>query len=862
MGFLTGFATGAFGAISEGLDNIAEEEKKRAEEERALERTIDAEGRLVDRTIASEGRADKRAIAASKREKKIRESIERIRVGGSKDVAEIRATETKLTRQNAQERHQQSQEALYNSRYKTILKPKDGERVSYEQNDNPARQFNNFKATLNSLNEQQLDAIMEDPKAIRAIAREWSNGADIWRKDKDVGQGYVPSGEQGMGKVVTMTPGPQLFLDASVFSNPTLRKHPLYKRIITGLVNGEQIKDLGIRKNTVVVTPEGNVNTAQPKYSKAMMNWARGHQQANQDLHLNDNENTLHSVLRGAIKRGLPTYNENSKKYYSVPVGFREYVKTGEDPSGGMTRWLSDNDPNGKHLGGWVKKDSEGRVVGLSDEGIKLFRIYSPDNAQKIKADYKTHPNAKYLDRNLPFSSWRKTTSDGKVFDKQLIETKSMNRQLTETSGLLKILRRLHVDNPNIAMTSLGKGIVKSVSYVGTAVNDVKNLFQGIQRSDAYEAAMRQRRIVDFQGRDAAYASAEVQSKLSKFLKNVSSSASVVDRKEALEYLLAYQLTSIFQGGSGGRTISDADVRIYMKIIGTSYTGKDAYIGKLDMIDEILKYKRADTELLSKLIPSNLQSTINADVYQAYKSALEFNRKIRNETGNGIGDLVGSKGAILDESKFNSVFSQRKPSAVTIDAIHNFQAEVKGISDTENIANKLAQHNPNVQYKKYRSSLNTLVDSLEGGERAILGSDSKDNAQGTNLDLEYIVVLPQVKRVGYAYDNLGEKTDEVIKTLDRGVSVVDVNTGNLVTRYVIPEDYQVGQEVKYKMPKSTEGMPFKIVDRDMYDQFKKDVILPQFKKSGELSGRAKSYMRAYGGLIPPTRKLFTLSQEK
>ena len=32
MGFLTGFATGAFGAISEGLDNIAEEEKKWAAE--------------------------------------------------------------------------------------------------------------------------------------------------------------------------------------------------------------------------------------------------------------------------------------------------------------------------------------------------------------------------------------------------------------------------------------------------------------------------------------------------------------------------------------------------------------------------------------------------------------------------------------------------------------------------------------------------------------------------------------------------------------------------------------------------------------------------------------------------------------
>jgi hypothetical protein len=114
--------------------------------------------------------------------------------------------------------------------------------------------------------------------------------------------------------------------------------------------------------------------------------------------------------------------------------------------------------------------------------------------------------------------------------------------------------------------------------------------------------------------------------------------------------------------------------------------------------------------------------------------------------------------------------------------------------------------------------------------------------------------------MGYAYGDLRKKTDEVIKILDRGVSVVDVNTGTLVTRYVIPEHYQVGQKLKYRMPKSTKGMPFKLVHEDMYNEFKKDVILPQFKTSGELSERTKSYMR--GGDNPPTRPLFTNQNNK
>ena len=52
MGFLTGFATGAFGAISEGLDNITREEQRRKlmeEKQRQLLERLDYEGEIKER---------------------------------------------------------------------------------------------------------------------------------------------------------------------------------------------------------------------------------------------------------------------------------------------------------------------------------------------------------------------------------------------------------------------------------------------------------------------------------------------------------------------------------------------------------------------------------------------------------------------------------------------------------------------------------------------------------------------------------------------------------------------------------------------------------------------------------------------
>ena len=57
MGFLTGFATGAFGAISEGLDNITREEQRRKlmeEKQRQLLERLDYEGEIKERIQKAE----------------------------------------------------------------------------------------------------------------------------------------------------------------------------------------------------------------------------------------------------------------------------------------------------------------------------------------------------------------------------------------------------------------------------------------------------------------------------------------------------------------------------------------------------------------------------------------------------------------------------------------------------------------------------------------------------------------------------------------------------------------------------------------------------------------------------------------
>jgi len=78
-------------------------------------------------------------------------------------------------------------------------------------------------------------------------------------------------------------------------------------------------------------------------------------------------------------------------------------------------------------------------------------------------------------------------------------------------------------------------------------------------------------------------------------------SAMAAAQIEALEIILAYQLTSILQGGTGGRTISDQDVTRTLKVFSGSFVSKKQKMAKLQYLRGYIGLAGAKARLYDKV---------------------------------------------------------------------------------------------------------------------------------------------------------------------------------------------------------------------------------------------------------------------
>ena len=891
MGFLTGFATGAFGAISEGLDNIAEEEKKRAAEERAEERAIDA----------------------FERERIMREKIAKMKTTSAEKVARIGAEATKASVTQRRKQFLEQKQIDFNKYNVTLHVGKDKSKLSYKADaTNPAREMNTYLSIVNTVDQKTMDEIDSNPVSRANFLKAFQKGLKSYLKAEDFGA-YLPDGQVGVGQQRAMFPRAAYILDPSVITNSVFRKSKLFREGFQGVV--DTIERPATNENTAVIAANSVINTASKKDKDKMINFAVKHMEFNPQLYSGGNvDRSKHRVLRDLVKLGLPVPSPENEGFYNVPVGFREYVRSGGTDVGNkdaIERWLMDKatylDPatnevkQKKHAHGFVKTDQNGKFIGLTEKGLTLFRIYSPDNGVGVQGDPLTEPKIGYLnERKRTFSQWRKTSSEGKIFDHQLKETAGFNRSLNQTQGLIKKLRTVMLQSNNAYMTSVGKGILKALSFGKEAFTDVRNIFTS---SSAINRAFGEHRIIDFEGKNVLHTSKGVATELKTKLDIISADADSLAKREALEYLLAYQLSSIFQGGSGGRTISDADVKIYMKVLSSGYTGKEAYINKLDMLSEILEFKREDTALFSKLIRSDLEGTLNGDAYQSYKAALEFNRSMRNASGEGnIGDLLVSGGNRLDPDKFNRSFERRNPNAVSVHNIHRLgdeKLDMKNRPARQGLASKLAEYSrsvgENISPSTYMNAINTLFNRYNtSAEREVMSISeeppiySVDPGSLPNLTLRFVGSKRGIARAsGEPYKNLTDKSkiSNMINIINNGVDLINASTGKLETRYMVPASYySVEDRSKYKFDVTAidNDTDFKPVTKPEFDEFYKAVLVPfveeatkvespaSRKKKRQTRGRKgrKDFERTFGrrraegGIIFPTKKLFTLSQER
>lgn len=116
-------------------------------------------------------------------------------------------------------------------------------------------------------------------------------------------------------------------------------------------------------------------------------------------------------------------------------------------------------------------------------------------------------------------------------------------------------------------------------------------------------------------------------------------------RVTALETILAYQLTSILQGGTGGRTISDQDVTRTLQVFSGSFISLDQKKAKLDYLRKVISLAGAK----SRLYRQAMKGESNYGMYQTaerHEGILE--QAYRGVSGVNINNLADR----VDETTF------------------------------------------------------------------------------------------------------------------------------------------------------------------------------------------------------------------
>ena len=104
----------------------------------------------------------------------------------------------------------------------------------------------------------------------------------------------------------------------------------------------------------------------------------------------------------------------------------------------------------------------------------------------------------------------------------------------------------------------------------------------------------------------------------------------------ALETILAYQITSILQGGTGGRTISDTDVKITMKLFGDTFSTLDRRMAHLENVKSLIRTAIHRGRAYELLEPANT----NFATYGSVKNVLKLFPKLESELDGTILDIT------------------------------------------------------------------------------------------------------------------------------------------------------------------------------------------------------------------------------
>jgi len=279
---------------------------------------------------------------------------------------------------------------------------------------------------------------------------------------------------------------------------------------------------------------------------------------------------------------------EGANKYYTAATS--DFVKFISDP-----RISSEEDKEKARAyiynpdNGFLNEDGD-----LSQNAYKLINIYAIQDAQEDASSPYSMPKARTFG-NLK-------TKDSNVRK----EVEDITKVLPLATAALTTTDKL-IEQVGIADT--GSGLLLNVKSFLNAAPELMNESVSVIKSALTDP--------NLQGENFA----KTRAMFTKDINNLSKAKQANNREgiaaaqvKMLQNMLAYQLTSILQGGTGGRTISDTDVTRALTMMGGNYDSKAQKLEKLGYIREMVTRSISRGKLFG-----TLDNTDNARKYNAIK---------------------------------------------------------------------------------------------------------------------------------------------------------------------------------------------------------------------------------------------------
>ena len=282
-------------------------------------------------------------------------------------------------------------------------------------------------------------------------------------------------------------------------------------------------------------------------------------------------------------------------------------------------QWLF-NDENKKN---WI--DSDGM---LNQDFFDAIKMFSLKNALSSRTRHRQR--GRFQETNIAAGLSQRRHEAYQASFKQAIENRPLAEKALETLTKLQTSVRSG-DMGSRTMVRVFAG----VTAIPEMISEIRRGFNGNIN----------REIIDHKGNTVRYMNKALADQVSKAFGIVGNFQAGVQPSKydalamqgALETILAYQVTSILQGGTGGRTISDTDVRLTMQLFGGNFTTVQRRLNHLENVKSLVR-----TAIHRGRVYELLESAdTNFATYKSVKNVLKLFPQLEDDMGNlGLGQQL------------------------------------------------------------------------------------------------------------------------------------------------------------------------------------------------------------------------------